>query len=99
MRIIQDSDKLVIIAGVKGEENTETILKPGHIPNTTTKLMRYFDYRFPNAKRRNLNPGIQIALDSDQSYLQEQLRYELVQNDIHLYLKSIQHGYTAKKIT
>ena len=42
MRILYDADKLVIITLVKGEDNAEAILKPDQIPNTITKLRRYY---------------------------------------------------------
>ena len=82
---------------VRVRDNDEAILSPDKIPNTITKQRRYFERLFPNGKGGNLNPGIRIAFDSDRETLQEQVRYELGQNNIYLYLKSIQHGETAKK--
>ena len=74
MRILQDADKLVIFTVVKGEDNSEDILKRSDIPNIVTKLRRYLDRLFPSAESGNLNPGIWIAFDNDQKSLQEQMR-------------------------
>ena len=36
------------------------------IPSSITKLRKYFDRLYPNAKGGNCNPGINIALDGQE---------------------------------
>ena len=69
LNIPQDADTYVLLAYVKGKENSETTLKPSDIPPTITKLRQYFDPVFPNSAGRNLNPGIRLAFNGNQTMI------------------------------
>ena len=63
-----------------------------------TKLRQLFDCLFTKAKGGNINPGIRIAFNVNGYWatIVEDGDYKLRQNNIYLYLKSIQHGETQK---